>query len=132
MVNAILNGCNGAMGRVITDIVSKDDGIRILAGVDVNPLKLADYEVYETLDQCPAADGFGYFGFFADRGDEGVGGERAYDAGCPDDGDAANDAQLRVECPGGEFFSAGNGDRDCQSGTRRQVFSCRVVLTERL
>lgn len=56
MVNAILNGCNGAMGRVITDIVSKDDGIRILAGVDVNPLKLADYEVYETLDQCPAAD----------------------------------------------------------------------------
>ena len=56
MVNAILNGCNGAMGRVITDIVSKDDGIRIVAGVDVNPLKLADYEVYETLDQCPAAD----------------------------------------------------------------------------
>ena len=40
MVNAILNGCNGAMGRVITDIVSKDDGIRIVAGVDVNPLKL--------------------------------------------------------------------------------------------
>ena len=58
MVNAILNGCNGAMGRVITDIVSKDDGIRIVAGVDVNPLKLADYEVYETLDQCPAADVF--------------------------------------------------------------------------
>ena len=56
MVNAILNGCNGAMGRVITDIVSKDDGIRIVAGVDVNPLTLADYEVYETLDQCPAAD----------------------------------------------------------------------------
>ncbi len=25
MVNAILNGCNGAMGRVITDIVSKDE-----------------------------------------------------------------------------------------------------------
>ena len=39
MVNAILNGCNGAMGRVITDIVSKDDGIRIVAGVDVNPFK---------------------------------------------------------------------------------------------
>ena len=47
MVNAILNGCNGAMGRVITDIVSKDDGIRIVAGVDVNPLKLADSEAHE-------------------------------------------------------------------------------------
>ena len=38
MVNAILNGCNGAMGRVITDIVSMDDVFRIVAVVDVNPL----------------------------------------------------------------------------------------------
>ena len=54
MVNAILNGCNGAMGRVITDIVSKDDGIRIVAGVDVNPLKLAE-DVYKRQTQAQAS-----------------------------------------------------------------------------
>lgn len=56
MVKAILNGCNGAMGRVITDIVSKDNGIEIIAGVDMNTTQGADYPVYGTLEQCPQAD----------------------------------------------------------------------------
>ncbi len=56
MVKAILNGCNGAMGRVITDIISTDDEIEIIAGVDMNPEIRADYPVYQTLEECPAAD----------------------------------------------------------------------------
>ena len=56
MVKAFLNGCNGAMGRVITDIISTDDEIEIIAGVDMNPEIRADYPVYQTLEECPAAD----------------------------------------------------------------------------
>ncbi len=56
MVKAILNGCNGAMGRVITDIISRDDAIEIIAGVDMNTEMRAGYPVYQTLSECPAAD----------------------------------------------------------------------------
>ena len=31
-----MNGCHGVMGHVITDIISKDDAIEIVAGVDMN------------------------------------------------------------------------------------------------
>lgn len=56
MVKAIMNGCNGAMGRVITDIVSKDEAIEIIAGVDMNTEKKASYPVFGTLEECPKAD----------------------------------------------------------------------------
>lgn len=56
MVKAILNGCGGAMGHVITDIVSRDADIEIIAGVDMNPDAAAPYPVYKTLNECPAAD----------------------------------------------------------------------------
>lgn len=56
MIKAIMNGCNGAMGRVITDMIAKDDSIAIIAGVDMNTEKRADYPVYKTLEECPAAD----------------------------------------------------------------------------
>ena len=36
MVKAIMNGCGGAMGRVITDIIANDEAIEIVAGVDMN------------------------------------------------------------------------------------------------
>lgn len=36
MIRAIMNGCHGVMGHVITDIISKDDAIEIVAGVDMN------------------------------------------------------------------------------------------------
>ena len=32
MTDIIMHGCNGHMGRVITDIVSKDPDCRIVAG----------------------------------------------------------------------------------------------------
>ncbi len=34
MVKAVMNGCNGHMGRVITDLCKNDSDITIVAGVD--------------------------------------------------------------------------------------------------
>ncbi len=56
MVNIILYGCNGAMGRVMTETALSDDGITIVAGVDADATKHADYPVYSTLGECPQAD----------------------------------------------------------------------------
>lgn len=52
MVNIILHGCNGRMGRMITEIVSGDDDARIVAGVDVAGGQLSDFPVYEAIDDC--------------------------------------------------------------------------------
>ena len=34
MTRIIMHGCNGHMGRVITDLLSKDDECKIVAGID--------------------------------------------------------------------------------------------------
>lgn len=52
MVKAIMNGCNGAMGHVISDLIAQDGGIEIVAGVDRNTEKKYAYPVYETLSDC--------------------------------------------------------------------------------
>lgn len=36
MVKAIMHGCNGAMGQVITNLIAEDPGIELVAGVDIN------------------------------------------------------------------------------------------------
>ena len=56
MIRAIMNGCHGVMGHVITDIVSKDDAIEIVAGVDMNTENYAGYPVFQSLSECPEAD----------------------------------------------------------------------------
>lgn len=56
MVKAIMNGCNGAMGRVISEIAAADEAIEIIAGVDMNTESLSGYPVYKTLKECPKAD----------------------------------------------------------------------------
>ena len=35
MVRAIMHGCNGAMGQVISGIAAKDEEISIVAGIDM-------------------------------------------------------------------------------------------------
>ena len=35
MVRIIMSGCNGRMGRVISDIVKNDEEATIVAGVDI-------------------------------------------------------------------------------------------------
>lgn len=46
MLKIGLCGCNGRMGKVITDIVSKKENMQIVAGFDAYTEKLADYPVY--------------------------------------------------------------------------------------
>ena len=35
MVKMIMHGCNGAMGRTITELVNDMDGIVIVAGIEI-------------------------------------------------------------------------------------------------
>ena len=46
MLKIGLCGCNGRMGKVITDIVSKKENMKIVAGFDAYTEKLSDYPVY--------------------------------------------------------------------------------------
>ena len=36
MINIIMHGCNGAMGQVISAMAEEMDGVRIVAGIDLN------------------------------------------------------------------------------------------------
>lgn len=51
MVKLILQGCNGRMGRIITDIVKEDDEVEIVAGVDLVTTS-STYPVFAGIDEC--------------------------------------------------------------------------------
>lgn len=55
MVKMIMHGCNGAMGQVITDLVSDDEEITIVAGIDPTAHKKNTYPVFSTLEDCHVA-----------------------------------------------------------------------------
>ena len=55
MINIILNGCNGKMGRVITRLVSEDSMSRIVAGIDISDVLPNDYPVYTNPAECTEA-----------------------------------------------------------------------------
>lgn len=52
MVRAIMHGCNGRMGRVITGLAREDDAIEIVAGVDSYTGIANDYPVFESIEKC--------------------------------------------------------------------------------
>lgn len=52
MINIILSGCNGKMGRVITRLVAEDETCRIAAGFDISDALPNDYPVYTNLEDC--------------------------------------------------------------------------------
>lgn len=52
MVNVIMHGCNGHMGRVITDLVEKDSDIQIVAGVDAYTEIHNNYPVFKNIKEC--------------------------------------------------------------------------------
>lgn len=52
MTRVIMNGCNGHMGKVISDLCAQDDGIQIVAGIDINTVQHYDYPVYEKINDC--------------------------------------------------------------------------------
>jgi len=54
MVNIILSGCNGRMGRMISRICGETDGIAITAGVDLYGVKLDAYPVFTSFDELKA------------------------------------------------------------------------------
>ncbi len=46
MINILINGCNGAMGRAISELALTDEDIHIVAGVDRENKKNYAYKVY--------------------------------------------------------------------------------------
>lgn len=52
MVRAIMHGCNGRMGQVITGLINEDEGIEIVAGIDAYTGRENAYPVFECIDKC--------------------------------------------------------------------------------
>ncbi len=52
MVKIIMNGCNGRMGRIITELVSKEENAEIVAGVDVYTGVDNKYPVFTSIEEC--------------------------------------------------------------------------------
>lgn len=52
MVRAIMHGCNGRMGQMITGIVAADSDIEIVAGVDVSDHITNTYPVFKSIEDC--------------------------------------------------------------------------------
>ncbi len=48
MIDILLSGCNGKMGRVITAAVAERDDCRIVAGIDKNTAQEAGFPVFES------------------------------------------------------------------------------------
>lgn len=52
MVSVIMHGCNGKMGRVITNLVAQDEDIEIVAGVDAYTGVANEYPVFTSIKEC--------------------------------------------------------------------------------
>lgn len=52
MIRAIMHGCNGKMGQVISEFAAKDENIEIAAGIDLCDKQLNGYPVFRTLADC--------------------------------------------------------------------------------
>lgn len=52
MVRAIMHGCNGKMGQVITGLIKEDDRIELVAGVDTYTGIPNTYPVFESIEKC--------------------------------------------------------------------------------
>ena len=52
MVRAIMHGCNGRMGQVISGLVKEDTEIEIVAGIDTYTGLANTYPVFETIEKC--------------------------------------------------------------------------------
>lgn len=51
MIKMLMNGCNGKMGKVISEMAKASTTISIVAGVDKNSSNL-DYPCYNSIDEC--------------------------------------------------------------------------------
>lgn len=55
MVRAIMHGCNGYMGQVITGLIKEDADIEIVAGIDLVDCRDNGYPVYTKINDCDVA-----------------------------------------------------------------------------
>lgn len=51
MTKIIMNGCNGKMGQVISRLVSEDDSVEIVCGVDINTELKNSYPVVKSIGE---------------------------------------------------------------------------------
>lgn len=51
MIKIIMNGCNGKMGQVITNLVKNTPDCEIVCGIDINTDIKNDYPVYKSIDE---------------------------------------------------------------------------------
>lgn len=52
MARIIIHGCNGTMGRVVSEIAREEDGMEIVAGIDLNTASVFGYPVFKSLEEC--------------------------------------------------------------------------------
>lgn len=52
MIKVILHGCNGKMGQMITGICAEEDGMEIVAGIDVYDGVQNPYPVFSSIADC--------------------------------------------------------------------------------
>ena len=52
MIKILLHGCNGRMGRMITELVRNDADTEIVAGVDSYTGVTNDYPLYDSIEKC--------------------------------------------------------------------------------
>lgn len=52
MIKVIMHGCNGKMGRVVTELVEKEDNIQIVAGIDAYQGIDNKYPVFSSIGEC--------------------------------------------------------------------------------
>lgn len=52
MTRVIMHGCNGKMGRFITDLIKEEEDVSIVAGVDTYDGVANDYPVFASIEDC--------------------------------------------------------------------------------
>ena len=51
MVGVILHGCNGRMGQMLSELISKDEEMKVGAGIEPSGEAKNDYPVYKSFDE---------------------------------------------------------------------------------
>ena len=52
MIRIILTGCNGQMGKVLTEMISETPDMETVAGIDITENAAAPYPIYASLADC--------------------------------------------------------------------------------
>lgn len=52
MIAILLCGANGKMGRVIENCISSREDMQVVAGIDIDTNRYADFPIYQTIEEC--------------------------------------------------------------------------------